>query len=234
MTPPNPVDNDDRDLTDWLVRTMRENAASSEVASIRALNTGGNVTAAAGVYTAATLALRVDECSALQAGGALGVAGGAQKALAYQRWAALVRDGARWDFKDAILLELGRSIRLCDIHKCHWYGYSVPGNIHYGYVGRAAGFTAVELHAGATYAQQTDPENVPWQNAWHGDQPGDFRAIEMGIQLYRDCPSLIPSCFQTVLWQYRFRLAQGWRPDAPYNSVQFGTAYPVTHFDGTG
>jgi hypothetical protein len=38
-----------------------------------------------------------------------------------------------------------------------WYEYSVPGNIYYGFVGLAAGFSGFEIHAGAAWAEIRDP-----------------------------------------------------------------------------
>jgi hypothetical protein len=129
---------------------------------------------------------------------------------------------------------MGNSIRLCGVNECSWFDYSTPGNIFFGYVGRAAGFTGLELHAGATYAQLKDPENIPEQNAWHGDQPTDFQAIEMGIHMYGSCSrntTLI--CFHNALEKYKSGMALIAPPVNPYHSP-YGTAYPLGHFDGDG
>jgi len=161
------------------------------------------------------------------------VAGAASFKLgARESWVDLMADGHRWDFKDRILLRMGNSIRLCDGDECGWYDYSTPGNIHYGYVGRAAGWNTVELHLGATYAQQTDPENVPELNAWHGDQPGDFQAIEMGARMYGICfRNASLACFQAALKQYKAGLARSAPPLIPYYSF-YGTSYPLGYFNG--
>lgn len=75
----------------------------------------------------------------------------------------LVQDRAKWDFKHKILEEMGRSIVLlgdnADISSW-WYEYSVPGNINYGFVGRAAGIPGWLLHAGAGFAEVTDPAHL--------------------------------------------------------------------------
>lgn len=64
----------------------------------------------------------------------------------------LVRPGGDWDHKPILLrdLQLGRG----DYHfpllgdTEHEYFYDIWSNIHYGYVGRAAGFFGFELQAG--------------------------------------------------------------------------------------
>jgi RHS repeat-associated protein len=73
----------------------------------------------------------------------------------------LVQDEAKWDFKHSILFEMGQAIVLFDdIEIDRWYEYSVPGNIHFGFVGRAAGMPGWLLHAGASYAEIYDPAHL--------------------------------------------------------------------------
>ena len=80
---------------------------------------------------------------------------------------AVVRPGGPWDHKP----QLQRMFQLDDPHQCAWrpsaafdrrcdfhfpiegdgeheYYYDIWSNIHYGYVGRAAGFSALELQLG--------------------------------------------------------------------------------------
>ncbi|MEJ5203473.1 MAG: RHS repeat-associated core domain-containing protein [Anaerolineales bacterium] len=81
------------------------------------------------------------------------------KALA--GWAYLVKDKAKWDFKHKIQDEMrGRSVLLRFPRGYEWIEYSVPGNIHYGFVGRASGFSGALLHMGASYAEITDPAHA--------------------------------------------------------------------------
>jgi hypothetical protein len=69
-----------------------------------------------------------------------------------------VKDRAKWDSKHEIRrLMRGESIILRDERGYDWYEYSIPGNVHFGFVGRAAGFSGFELHGGAGYAEITDP-----------------------------------------------------------------------------
>jgi len=70
----------------------------------------------------------------------------------------LVQDEAKWDFKHRIKAEFNyEALVLFDTQGYRWYEYSVPGNIHYGYVGRASGMPGWLLHAGAGYAEADDP-----------------------------------------------------------------------------
>jgi hypothetical protein len=73
----------------------------------------------------------------------------------------LEQDRAKWDFKHKIYEEMRKSIVLLDtVEGYRWYEYSVPGNIHYGFVGRAAGIPAWLLHAGASGAEIYDPAHL--------------------------------------------------------------------------
>jgi len=82
-----------------------------------------------------------------------------QKARAVMGWIFLVKNKAKWDPKHRIkeLFEGKESVLLTSSEGFAWYEYSVPGNIHYGFVGRATGFSGIMLHAGAGYAEITDP-----------------------------------------------------------------------------
>jgi len=144
----------------------------------------------------------------------------ALRGIAAYEWRELVKDGARWDFKDQIYDRLTgsedekKTIMLCHTGGCEWFEYSVPGNIHYGYVGRAAGFSSDTLHFGASVAEIIDPAhraevqrlgkwfvNVPLNVClfdfelsgiyvnfewWHAgfDDPTDYAAVELGSELF--------------------------------------------------
>jgi hypothetical protein len=85
------------------------------------------------------------------------------KERAIAGWIFLVKDRAKWDFKHNIRNELQtEAVLLRHRTGYRWYEYSIPGNIHFGYVGRAAGFSGLALHMGAGYAEVTDPA--------HGDR----------------------------------------------------------------
>ena len=58
-------------------------------------------------------------------------AGGGLRVIGYIWWAEMVKDGARWDFKDQIRVNPpdgpGESIMLCDsATDCDWYEFSMP------------------------------------------------------------------------------------------------------------
>jgi hypothetical protein len=161
-------------------------------------------------------------------------------------WANMVKDGARWDFKDALITPPrgpGESIMLCGTDGCEWYEYSMPGNIFFSYVGRVAGFSELEIRTGAIYAQQTDPENVWWLNTWYGlDQATDVAALELGFELYNltaggtTSEDFLRMHFTYLMRMYRNRLAQADEPAEPY-FTDFpigldGPKFPLRYFDG--
>jgi len=170
-------------------------------------------------------------------------AGIVMRGTAYVWWAYMVKDGARWDFKDQIQDELGDDVMLCGFDECYWFEYSMPGNIFYAYVGRAAGFSEFEIRAGAVYAQQTDPENNPRLNDWYGlDQASDQAAIELGFELYDRAQGtanedILKIHFKAMVNWYHDRLARGRKPTEPYVTEYpvgpDGTQFPLRFFDGT-
>ena len=97
------------------------------------------------------------------------------KLTALEAFKNLEQDKAKWDFKHGIKFEMGESIVLHDNNVgFRWYEYSVPGNIHYGFVGRASGMPGWLLHAGATYAEMKDPAHMPKgpiSNPFRGECP---------------------------------------------------------------
>jgi hypothetical protein len=185
------------------------------------------------------------------------------KGFAYDDWIRLVATGHRWDFKPGIHLKLDRrdTVALCHRDGCEWYEYSVPGNIHYAFVGRAAGFSPDELHWGASYAEVTDIAhrklfedlgrwiieyhtdltcfsrtlridlfvNLEWWETGF-DDPADFAAVSMGVDLYRS-PSGLGS-FGTLLKLYSPRLSHMPEPPAPFRNPSW--PYPLGYFDGSG
>jgi hypothetical protein len=136
--------------------------------------------------------------------------------LAKDKWFDLVAAHHTWDFKDAIYSKLGTNYIILrhpgEVYG--WYWYDVPGNINFGYVGRAAGWSGLLLHLGAGYAQVKAPgENgclIPRNPRWPCtdderclkkggevkaewtatafDSPEDYLAVEFGIQLYEAHP----------------------------------------------
>ena len=131
-------------------------------------------------------------------------------------WNALVRTGAVWDFK--------RDLREAGIETVTLGGqelnYQAVANIHYGFVGRAAGFGAEVLRSGAGIAQlkwylKGKPDNVgpfayqnssgDWTRAYY-DQPFDAWCVMFGIFLYdqygSDLDGLTEDVFTQALQQF--------------------------------
>ena len=139
-----------------------------------------------------------------------------------------VRNGARWDFKDEIGLKLGPGVTLCASGACfNDIEYSIPGNVFFAYIGRAAGFSGIELQQGAAWAEWRDPSHekgseeyvdpyqgtfplpIPGRTWWDpstwnwGDEPKDHEAVTLGVKLwskYKD--RLTRSQFETELANY--------------------------------
>jgi len=157
------------------------------------------------------------------------------KTYAYPAFEKLVGDGKTWDFKDKIQDELGNSFRLCSRYKCNWYEYSVIGNILYGYIGKYAAFSGIEIRGGAGYAEARDPENRGNYNTPFGyfprdrirtgfDDPKDHHAVGMGMEMYRQYGTGVTiRDFQALLVDYNDGLASGQRVSDP---VQIHEQFP--------
>ena len=164
------------------------------------------------------------------------------RAQAYSSWESLVATGARWDFKVAI--ERGFRVDglvLChDSTQCRWCDSDVPGNIHYGYVGKAAGFLGIGLYVGAGKAQQEGTDPASGRFLSYRDDPLDSIAIRAGLDLYTRSASATPESFRSTIFKYRFSLRPGDEPRfgeyrAPYQiDPGLGPHFPVTYFDDGG
>ena len=150
---------------------------------------------------------------------------GVGRVYSYPKFRGLVGDSKRWDVKDEMQFQLSESFRLCSRYACHWYEYSVLGNILYGFTGTEADFTELELRIGAGYAEARDPENKDRRN-WPGirpiaylpperrpyccDDPQDHHAVGMGIEMSRRCGADVTTReFQALLVDYHEGLASG-------------------------
>lgn len=117
-------------------------------------------------------------------------------AQAYKRWYDLVKTGGDWDHKGPILDNYGKWAY--DAEQGRSYNYETWSNIHYGYVGRASGFDAWTLRAGAGAAQFLDGNSPSgyWERrvAEIGDadvlaaldESEDQAAIDIGIRLWEE------------------------------------------------
>jgi len=244
----NCVDNDHRNLTYWLINAMKVNSQSSEVDHLRQLNRLGNLSVGATladlIIHQITGEINITDCDLISAiwDSSTGMPKDVFKREAYIQWMDLVKKGARWDFKKRIFAELNDSIRLCGMNGCSsWFYYDVIANIHFGYVGRAAGFTSFELHIGAGIAQAKDS---PGTGKWYtfGDEPADYWAIEMGISLYQYArpAGLNALWFKNTLYSSQGHLKSSKRPKMPYYNYTYGVdeelgpMFPVDYFNGNG
>lgn len=116
------------------------------------------------------------------------------KARAYARWGMQVRQNGPWDHKPPI----GQNFPALRPYHGRTYYYDIWSNIHYGYVGRACGFTGGELLDGAGLEQigstllrgSWPTEEVGIKGMRRFDDPSDRRSIQIGIDLYPHLPSI--------------------------------------------
>jgi hypothetical protein len=114
-------------------------------------------------------------------------------------WYMMVKGDAPWDFKKDLRqygyfeVVLGKD----------WYGYDVPANIHYGYVGFAIGFDRQWLHFWAGAAQiQSGTSDWRW-SSWFFDDPKDYEALRVGMDLFELYGSGITAERLTLLLEER-------------------------------
>ncbi|RDU58964.1 hypothetical protein CQA53_11710, partial [Helicobacter didelphidarum] len=76
-------------------------------------------------------------------------------------------------------------------------GYDIWSNIHYGYIGKAVGFSEIELLSGAGVAQDGCPSITSFC-----DDPKDSEAIKLGFEIYDNYKENIQSLSINILMQY--------------------------------
>jgi hypothetical protein len=105
-----------------------------------------------------------------------------QKYGALLAWAGLVKTGGLWDFKPALSQRGLKEVVLGG----QVYLDQVVANIHYGYVGRASGFSQIDLLSGAGVAQLKDHHNDGTYGSflYFFDEPHDRAAIRVGVYLW--------------------------------------------------
>jgi hypothetical protein len=137
-------------------------------------------------------------------------------------WIYLVKDSAKWDFKHKIDLEIGRAITFFDNNQGYrWYEYSVPGNIFYGYIGSASGFSGLLLHAGASVAEITDPSHSKKEILGHE------------FDVCCPCPKGSMACRMALCGYYNpLWIGGGFDDPTDYNGVQFGVDLYKTYHEG--
>jgi hypothetical protein len=127
----------------------------------------------------------------------------ASRVAAMGQWGWQVREDGPWDHKPIISKRFKPTNP--QAREQHWhhyngylYFYDIWSNIHYGYVGRACGFSPGQLLDGAGVEQiGSDLVNGRWPRASPGvngmrrfDDPSDRAAITIGINLYPRTPSV--------------------------------------------
>jgi RHS repeat-associated protein len=192
-----------RDLTSWLYREMMRNINDRRLQDVKRTNQNGNWAFRGGVIMA-VIGVVAGNPAVVIGGVGLSSSAGTFYAMAMVGFANLVGDKKPWDFKHEIRKRLGKGISLCSNRRCrNNVEYSVPGNIHYGFVAVEAGYWGLVVQAGAGWAEYRDPAHKqpnnpytfngkfrPVRTAWGvainvGDDPIDTRAIQFGVTLYR-------------------------------------------------
>ncbi|GAB1509876.1 WXG100-like domain-containing protein [Actinophytocola sp. KF-1] len=126
----------------------------------------------------------------------------ATKAAALTQWAWQVRPGGDWDHKNDILNRTAGWNTFTPLPGGDGnIRYDVWSNIHYGYVGREAGFTPGELRGGADLADYVTQDRP---------DPGDDVAVRIGMELRDQYPPgrLRPEHITQAIEQHRAELAQ--------------------------
>jgi hypothetical protein len=157
------------------------------------------------------------------------------KSAAYASFYALVSDGAKYDVKDNILAELKDPIKIGD----SWYEYSTPGNILFGFYGKAAGFDEEELRRGAGIAQQLDYMQDeergigPCGAPYYCDTEVDYYAVGFGMFLYDEYYKPNGKLTETDLLEAFDRYDDANKMDlkpSPRNFTPKYTEYSPSHF----
>lgn len=158
------------DVAAYILAEMQRNASGSDAAYIR------------------------DNLDLIQWDSLLPFKASVDQAQAYKRWYDLVKTGGPWDHKKTILRDHGEWAY--DAAHDRSYQYETWSNIHYGYVGRASGFDAWTLRAGAGAAQLLDGNSPSgyWNRRFEHfgdadvlaafDETEDQAAIDIGIRLW--------------------------------------------------
>ena len=197
---------DPRDLTCWLFREMKHNLDDPRLQAVKQENMAANTRLTVGT---SVTAIGVGLANPLLIGA--GVIGDIGAYNAYQsagkQFSNLVADHRPWDFKHKIERDLGPGITLCAHWRCDGtVEYSVPGNVHFGFVAREAGYAPNIVHLGAGHAEITDPSHDPkspyFKERYNplgkfsarltreglvlnlGDDPQDHWAVQFGMRLY--------------------------------------------------
>lgn len=180
-------------IAQWMVQEMRRNAAGPDAQRILSLNT----------YSVEACIGETREWpwwqQLLSAGHwsqSCVDRGMTAKPAAHLAWGALVRQNGVWDHKPIIARRFTPAVESGEQHyhryHDHLYFYDVWSNIHYGYVGRACGFSEGELLDGAGVEQiasdilrgQAPSATAGVQGMRRFDHVPDRAAVTIGVQAY--------------------------------------------------
>lgn len=105
-----------------------------------------------------------------------------------------------WDFKSTIY----RSYKAMGVKVAGGsYGYSMPGNLHFGYTGAALGLPTNVLHGGSAWADRQATSTAPVFWCIAGDEPADFDFIRLGVELFRQVSMTVTSSnLEALLMKY--------------------------------
>jgi RHS repeat-associated protein len=218
-----------RDVTLWLYLEMRQNVDDARLQQIRNYNSEGNELTKRAIIHPFKKCLEAILASAYSSSIALQNIQNIEEETKLQLIAAstayasgglgfygLVADQKPWDFKHSILRLLGSGVTLCGNQGCkNDVEYSVPGNIHFGFVAGEAGYSGGISLLGAGVAEASDPahdpekaaaKNVAYTGPYDpsgkfdvrinsdgfgikfyniGDDPKDAAAVRFGLDLHR-------------------------------------------------
>lgn len=158
------------ELTIWLEKEMKKNANSPIAWQLRSQNINGNNTIGIEILDMSDTSSKI----ALE-----------NKVAAYSTWIEMVDYGKPWDHKLELETAKINTVKL----EGDDFKYDVIANIHYGYIGAAAGFSDIELKAGAGAAQIWREKSIvrlASDLGSFGDDSKDQAAIAAGIWLQKN------------------------------------------------
>lgn len=185
---------DERDevspIAAYILKEIARNAVSRDALQIKNLN-AMSATDCYATYQAMPWWQQLFSGSYLQA---CNEGAASAKLAALAAWALQVRQNGPWDHKPYI----GKTYKYHAYYQGRTYYYDIWSNIHYGFVGRACGFSRGELLDGAGLEQiGSDLFRGTWPSAQSGvdglrrfDDASDRLSIQIGIDLHPHVPSV--------------------------------------------
>lgn len=177
-------------IADYIAREMNTNAHGPVVRKLRQLNAASAKACIQEFIDEPSVwrrmfALTPQECARFEI---------TSRQAALLLWASKVMVNADWDHKPARFKSRATGSGTWHVRDDYKYFYDIWSNIHYGYAGRAAGFSESLLLDGAGLEQlatdlivrispPTRSTNVAGLRAY--DDPSDREAIRIGVVLYR-------------------------------------------------